>query len=185
MNKKISLLKLYLIFLKIGAVLLGGGYVILPILTSELCKKRNLVEENDLIDYFALSQSLPGIVAANISMFTGYKLRGKFGAAAAMLGIITVPFIIIVLLSSIFSHLAGNSYIEGVFWGIGISVTALIILTIREIWQKSNRSLFFYLIYFLALTGLIVFKLSPVDTIIIFSIAGVILKKMNAGRKKA
>ena len=185
MNKKISLLKLYLIFLKIGAILLGGGYVILPILTSELCNKRNLIEEDDLIDYFALSQSLPGIVAANISMFTGYKLRGKFGALISVLGIITVPFIVIVLLSSIFSHLTGNPYIESIFWGISIAVTALIMLTVREIWQKTNRNLFFYFIFFMTLTALLVFNVPPVNAIIIFSIIGVILKKISAGRSKA
>ena len=68
---KISLLKLYLIFLKIGAILLGGGYVILPILMNEFVEKRNLVSKDELVDYFALSQSLPGIIAANISMFVG------------------------------------------------------------------------------------------------------------------
>ena len=88
MTKKISLFNLYLIFVKIGAILLGGGYVILPIVTSEFVDKRNLISHDDLIDYFALSQSLPGIIAANISMFVGCKLRGKFGAIVAMSGVL-------------------------------------------------------------------------------------------------
>ncbi len=82
-----SLFKLFLIFVKIGAILLGGGYVILPIMTSEFVEKKNLITHDDMIDYFALSQSLPGIIAANISMFIGYKLRGKWGAITAMIGI--------------------------------------------------------------------------------------------------
>lgn len=77
--KKMSLFKLFLIFVKIGAILLGGGYVILPIMTSEFVDKRNLVSHDDLINYFALAQSLPGIIAANISMFIGYKLRVNGG----------------------------------------------------------------------------------------------------------
>lgn len=92
-----SLFKLFLIFVKIGAILLGGGYVILPIMTSEFVDKRNLVSHDDLINYFALAQSLPGIIAANISMFIGYKLKGKWGAVAAMIGVTFVPFWCIVL----------------------------------------------------------------------------------------
>ena len=87
----ISLKELYFLFVKIGAILLGGGYVILPIILAEFTQKRNLLKHSDVIDYFALAQSLPGIIAANISMFIGYKLKGKLGAVVAMFGIITVP----------------------------------------------------------------------------------------------
>lgn len=182
--KKISLLELYLIFVKIGAILLGGGYVILPILTSELSEKRNLINENELVDFYALSQSLPGIVAANISMFAGYKLRGKFGAIAAMLGIITVPFISIVCFASILNSISENTYVKGVFWGVGISVIALILLTTREIWQKSKRDLYFYTILLLAFISLVFLKLSPVQTIIIFTILGIIVKRIFTKEEK-
>lgn len=182
--KQISLLKLYFIFLKIGAILLGGGYVILPILTSELSEKRNLIDEKEIIDYYALSQSLPGIVAANISMFTGYKLRGKTGAVVSMLGIITIPFFIILFLASLLEKIVGNNYVNGAFWGIGIAVTALIILTIREMWQKSDRDFFFYFIFISALITLVFFKLSPVCVILIFSVIGVIFGKIRKGAEK-
>ena len=108
--QKISFLNLFLIFVKIGAILLGGGYVILPILTNEFVEKRKLVNHDELLDYFALSQSLPGIIAANISMFVGYKLRGKIGAIIAMLGVITVPFIIIILLIFCYCQLFGVDF---------------------------------------------------------------------------
>ena len=70
------LLRLFLIFTKVGAILLGGGYVILPILTSEFCDKRNLIKNEELVDYFALSQSLPGMIAANMSIFMA-QVRGS------------------------------------------------------------------------------------------------------------
>ena len=140
--QKISLLKLYFIFVKIGAILLGGGYVILPILLSEFSEKRSLVSKDEIIDYFALSQSLPGIIAANISMFVGYKLAGKTGSLLGMLGIITVPFFVIIVLASILGLFVENTYIQSILWGVGIAVIALILLTIREIWQNSKRDLF-------------------------------------------
>lgn len=176
MTKKISLFNLYLIFVKIGAILLGGGYVILPIVTSEFVEKRNLISHDDLIDYFALSQSLPGIIAANISMFVGYKLRGKFGAIVAMFGVITIPFACIVLLASILGALTENPIVNGALWGVGISVIALIMLTVREMWQKSVRDKFFYTIFILSLLTLLIFKLSPIKTILLFTALGVLYK---------
>ena len=154
MKKKVSLFGLFLIFAKIGAILLGGGYVILPIVTSEFSDKRKLVSHDEIVDYFALSQSLPGIIAANISMFIGYKLRGKSGAIVAMLGVTCVPFLCIVFLASILGALTENPYVQGALWGVGISVMALIMLTVREMWQKSVRDKFFYSIFF---TGMFIF----------------------------
>ena len=174
--KKLSLWKLYLIFVKTGAILLGGGYVILPILKSEFSDIRELITRDDMVDYFALSQSLPGIIAANMSMFIGYKLRGKFGAVTAMLGIITAPFICIAFLASILGKFSGNPYINGFMWGIGVAVIALIMLTVREIWQNSKRTNFFYLIFLLSLISLLIFHLSPIMTIIIFTVLGVFIK---------
>ena len=178
--QKVSLFKLFLIFVKVGAILLGGGYVILPILMNEFVEKRNLVEQDELVDFFALSQSLPGIIAANISMFVGYKLRGKLGALVAMFGVIFVPFLTIVVLASFLGTLTENSYMQSALWGVGIAVIALIMLTVREMWQKSERGIFFYSIFILALAALIFFDFSPIKTIIIFSIVGVLFKKLIA-----
>lgn len=178
-----SLFKLFLIFVKIGAILLGGGYVILPIMTNEFVDKRNLVSHDDIIDYFALSQSLPGIIAANMSMFIGYKLKGKWGALAAMIGVTFVPFWCIVLLASIIGALVNNSYVQGALWGVGVAVIALIILTVREMWQKSTRNAYFYTIFVLTLLTLLVFKLSPIQTILMFSILGVVYKRLREAKQ--
>jgi chromate transporter len=177
------LFSLFLIFVKIGAILLGGGYVILPIMTNEFVDKRNLVTHEDMIDYFALSQSLPGIIAANISMFVGYKLRGKFGAIVAMIGVTFVPFWTIVLLASILGSLVNNNYVQGALWGVGIAVIALIMLTVREMWQKSNKNIYFYTIFVLTLLSLIFLKLSPIQAIILFSILGVSYKTLVEAKK--
>lgn len=173
------LFKLFLIYVKIGAILLGGGYVILPIMTSEFVEKRNLVSHEDLIDYFALAQSLPGIIAANMSMFIGYKLKGKWGAIVAMVGVTFVPFWSIVLLASILGALTQNSYVLGALWGVGISVIALIMLTVREMWNKSNKNVYFYTIFLLTLFSLLVFKLSPIQSIVLFTLLGVLYKRLT------
>lgn len=157
--------------------MLGGGYVILPIITSELCEKRHLIKEDEIVNYFAISQSLPGIIAANISMFAGYKLRGKLGALSAMLGIITVPFLTIIILASIIDKFTENTFVQSVLWGVGVAVIALIALTAREIWKKSNRNLFFYTLFLASLTAILIFNLSPIKTILIFSVIGIFWKR--------
>ena len=173
---KITLFKLFFIFVKIGSILLGGGYVILPILIDEFVEKRKLVNHDDLVNYFALSQSLPGIIAANISMFVGYKLRGTLGAILAMLGIVSVPFLCIVLLATLLGVLTENTFIQSALWGVGVAVVALIMLTVRELWQKSKRDLFFYIFFVLSLISLVFLKFSPIKTILIFTMLGVIYK---------
>ena len=174
-----SLFKLFLIFVKIGAILLGGGYVILPIMQNEFVDKHHLISREDLINYFAISQSLPGIVAANISIFVGYKLRGKLGALAGMLGIIFVPFWSIILLASVLNIFLNNIHVQGVMWGVGVAVAALILLTTRELWQNSKRDWFFHFVFLLALVGLLIFKLSPIQTILIFTTLGVLIKSVR------
>lgn len=179
-----SLFRLFLIYVKIGAILLGGGYVILPIMTNEFVDKRNLVSHDDLIDYFALAQSLPGIIAANMSMFIGYKLKGKWGALVAMIGVTFIPFWSIVLLASILGALTQNSYVLGALWGVGISVIALIMLTVREMWKKSTRNAFFYTIFVLTLIALSVFKITPIQSIVLFTLIGVGFKRLTLKKEE-
>ena len=174
-----SLIKLFLVYVKIGAILLGGGYVILPIIINEFVEKRKLISQDEVMDYFALSQSLPGIIAANMSIFIGYKLKGKFGAVAAMFGVIFVPFWTIIILGSLLNTIIGNSYVQGFMWGIGIAVIALILLTIRETWQKSTKNILFYVIFGLSLFALLFFKLSPILTLLIFTVLGILLKDIQ------
>ena len=181
--QKTSLLNLYLIFVKIGAILLGGGYVILPIVTSEFVDKRQFLTNDEVVDFFALSQTLPGIIAANISMFIGYKLRGFWGAVSAMFGIITVPFFAILLLASFLEIISGNLYVQSAFWGVGIAVISLIMLTVREIWQKADKNNFFYIIFALSLIALLYFKLSPVKTILLILFVGVFYRFLTTPKE--
>ncbi len=91
-----TLYQIFKTFFKVGTLLLGGGYVILPLLQSELVDKKNWINDDELCEYYALSQTVPGIIAANISIFAGYKLRGTAGAIAALMGIVTPAFVAII-----------------------------------------------------------------------------------------
>ena len=95
--KKISLLKLFWIFFKIGLVLFGGGYAILPFLKAEMVDKEKICTMEEVTNYYALSQCIPGLVAGNVSMFSGYKARGIAGALAAVFGVCLPAYLAIVI----------------------------------------------------------------------------------------
>ncbi len=174
-----SLFKLFLLFVKIGAILLGGGYVILPVVKAEFVEKNKLISEDDLIDYFAISQSLPGIIAANISIFVGYKLRRTIGAIVAVIGVTFAPFWSIVLLASIISKYLHTDIMQGIFWGVGVGVMVLMVSATREMWTKAFGDKFAFLLFVIALIIMMLTKASPVLVVIVSAIAGVIYKRLT------
>ena len=94
---QITFLNIFKIFFKIGAILLGGGYVIIPIMQSELVEKRKWLTEDELCDYYCVSQCLPGIIAINMSILVGYKMAKFKGVLASVLGMGFSPFIAIII----------------------------------------------------------------------------------------
>ena len=172
----ISLWKIFLVFFKVGAILLGGGYVILPLLTTEIVEKRPWITEEELINYYSISQCLPGIIAINTAVFTGYKLKGKFGAIAAVVGMCLSPFLAILCLASILAKLTTNPIVINIFWGVGIGILIMILLTVKEIWDKSivdKFTMFLFLFIFVLTVG---FDFSPVLAVIGSSVLGIIYK---------
>ncbi|MBR2525874.1 chromate transporter [bacterium] len=173
---KISLKSIYWEFFLLGIQLLGGGYVIIPLIQKNLIEKKNWITQEELTDFYALSQTIPGILAANISTFVGYKLRGKIGAFIALTGIITSPIISILLIASIVDFLLKISYIQNIFWGVGIAVIILIFLSIKEIWTNSVYDITTWIIFLTTCFLSLFLKISPVLLIIGSIIFGVMFK---------
>lgn len=176
--KKVSLANIFLSFLYSGLILLGGGYVILPILQSEIVEKRSWITPEELVDYYALSQSLPGLISINLAVLVGYKLRGIRGALSAILGITFFAFWAIVVLSSVITVFTTNNFVQGAFWGISIAVVILIISAVREMWVKSVCSAETFIIFAVALAIMLFTKISPVYIIIASIIIGIISKSL-------
>lgn len=182
--EKISLTNIYKQFFKIGFLLLGGGYVIVPLIKQYLIDGKNWLTSEELADYYALSQSIPGVIAVNISVFTGYKLRGKLGALTALAGIITSPFISILIIAQILDKLLVFSYVQSIFRAVGIGVIILVYLSVKEIWQNSMTDIFSWVIFFATLFSAFVLKLSPAIIIILMTILGVCYKYIEQKRKQ-
>ncbi len=172
-----SFYNIFKTFFKVGTLLLGGGYVILPLLQEELCVKRDWVDFDELCEYYALGQSVPGIIAANTSIFVGCKLCGTKGAIAAAAGMITPAFISIVLLAKILEQLVAYHFVQSLFWGVGIGVIMLLFLAVKEMWGKSIVDNFTCVVFFVAFFLSAGFKVSPAYLIIAAIIFGIIYEK--------
>ena len=114
------------IFFKIGAFTIGGGYAMVPLIENEIVTKRNWISKDDFVDLLAISQSAPGILAVNISIFIGYKLRGIRGSLVTALGTVLPSFIIILAIAMFFHNFKDNPIVERIFKGIRPAVVALI-----------------------------------------------------------
>ncbi len=173
---------MFLSFLKIGCLLLGGGYVIVPLLRSELIEKNNWINEEDIVNFYALGQCVPGIIAINTTLFVGYKLRGKTGALAAFFGLILPPFLAIIFLASILIKLAQNVIANDIFWGVNVAIIILLFLTVKEVWKNSIVDKFTFFI-FLGILLMSIFGISPSISIVLSAISGILYKKITKPNK--
>ena len=178
-----TLYEIFKVFFKIGTLLLGGGYVILPIMQSELVEKRGWIDNDELCEYMALSQSLPGLIAANLSIFVGYKLRRTMGAITAIFGMVLPAFLFIVVLAKLLEELINLRFIQGIFWGVGIGVLVLIYLAIKEIWHKSVNGRFTFGVFLVVFLCSLCLKISPAILVILVILTGVI-RQFILNRKK-
>ncbi len=174
-----SIYTIFKTFFKVGTLLLGGGYVILPLLTSELVEKKKWITSDELCEYYAIGASLPGIIAANTAIFTGRKLLGTAGAIAAIVGMILPAFLAIVLLASILAELIAKPSVQHIFWGVGIGVIVLLFLAVKEMWSKSVVDKFSLAIYIGSLILALYGKVSLSLIIIGAVIAGIINQKLE------
>lgn len=164
-SNKVSLRELFLVFMKIGAFTIGGGYAMIPLIKNEL-DKRKWIGEDELPDIIALAQSAPGILAVNVSIFTGYKIRGVKGSIAATAGSVLPSFLIILAIAMAFTNFQDNPVVISIFKGIRPVVVALIAAPMISMAKKSNTSPFSWLITIVSLLLVSFLEVSPIYIII-------------------
>lgn len=174
--------ELFLSFAKIGVMTFGGGYAMLPMFQRELVERRGWATEDELTDYYAISQCTPGPIALNTATFVGRKHAGAAGAVAASLGVVFPSVVIIALIAALLRSYAELPAVKNAFAGIRVVVCVLILNAVVKMAKKTVVDLPALLI-FLAVFALAVFTdLSPVLLVLAAGLAGVILK--SAGVRK-
>lgn len=177
-----DLLSLFFVFFKIGSITFGGGLAMLPILEHELIKKRNWVSSRELIDYYAIGQSTPGIIAVNVATFVGHKRRGIIGAVVSTLGIVTPSVIIISLIALFISNFESIQWVQKALKGINISVAALLTIAAVKLCSKTVTRWYSAVFYASAFSAVYFFHVHTVFVILTAVLTGLIL--FFAGRKK-
>ena len=166
-----SLWSIFKVFFKIGAFTIGGGYAMIPIIKDEL-DRRHWIGENELPDILALAQSAPGILAVNVSIFTGYKIRGVKGSIAATLGSVLPSFLIILAIALMFSNFRDNAIVMRIFSGIRPVVVSLIAAPMISMARNANKSWWAWLICILSLIAVAFLRYSPVYSVAVLIVLG-------------
>lgn len=171
-----DLIKLFLTFAKIGGTTFGGGYAMLPILQREVVEKYHWATEDELMDYYAIGQCTPGIIAVNTATFIGYRQFGIFGGIFATLGVVFPSVVIITLIAAFLNNFADLQFVKHAFNGIRACVCVLILDSVIKLGKKSIID-YRCTIIFLVILGLSLFApVSSAVLIVIAGVAGVILK---------
>lgn len=167
--------ELFFIFSKIGFFTLGGGYAMLPLIEAELTNKRPWISKKDFLDLTALAQAAPGILAVNIAIFVGYKLRGISGAVCAALGAVLPSFSIILLVAICFQNFQNNQLVERIFKGIRPVVVALIAVPVFRLAKSAGIT--WKNVWFPAGCALAVWwgYVSPVSVVLVAGLGGWLL----------
>lgn len=171
---KVRLIDIFWLFLKVGSMIFGGGIVIIPLLEAEAVKKRGWITSEELIEFYAISQLIPGINIPDVSMFIGYKLRGKSGALVAGIGVVLIPFLLILIFSMFFNMVTNFSLIKSAIWGVSIGTIVILLSAVKTIWKNSIPDKF-TLVLFLIIFILTAFtNVSPVWFVFIALLFGTI-----------
>ena len=118
---------IYWTMFRIGICTFGGGYAMMAIIEKELAEKRHWISSEELLDYIAIGQITPGVIAVNVSTFVGRKRKGIPGGIIATLGVITPSLIIIMIIAAFLTNFQDNTYVQHALAGIRVCVGALIL----------------------------------------------------------
>ena len=161
------LAELFMTFFKIGLFTFGGGYAMLPLLQAELARKKKWVTDEELMDYYCIGQSTPGIISVNVATFIGYKKAQSLGAVVATMGIIAPSLVIIMSLAHILNLYMDNPYVSHAFAGIRIVVVALIAEAVLGLWKKAITNKWGWGVFIISLGLLLGVKDTPVKLFVL------------------
>lgn len=171
------LLDLFCAFFRIGLFTFGGGYAMLPLLQREIVEKKKWATEEEMLDYFAVGQCTPGVIAVNTATFVGFKEKKLSGAIFATLGVVSPSLVIITVIAALLSNFAHIAAVQNAFAGIRVAVCVLILNSIVKLWKKSvvdKLTLGVFIAVFLG--SVLLSHVSPVVFIVAAAVLGIVVR---------
>ncbi len=169
------LLKLYMEFLGFGAFTFGGGWSIVAQMRELYVKREKIITDEELLDITSIGRSLPGTMIGNIAMFFGHRMAGFLGGLACMFGMITVPMIILILITSFYTAFQNNIWVASAMRGVRTAVAPVILSALMGMVKSAFKLPPCYVIA-IAMFGLYFFlRMSPVWLVVIGAVLGLII----------
>ena len=178
-----KLLSLFLSFAKVGVMTFGGGYAMIPILEREIVDRQGWASSEELMDYYAVGQCTPGVIAVNTATFIGYKIAGPLGGIVATLGVVFPSVVIICIIAGVLTNFADIPAVKSAFTAIRVCVCVLIFNAVLKLWKgavKDKAGLVLFLIVFVLS---LFFDISPVVFVVMCAMAGLLLTKTGVRGK--
>ena len=157
---------LFRAFFTIGALTFGGGYAMLPMLEREIVQKRKWVTQEDLLNYFAIGQCTPGIIAVNTATFVGHKTKGFWGSIIATLGVVAPSIVIITVIAMVLENFMDIVWVQNAFAGIRVAVCALITASVIKLVKTNVKAYWHIALAVVAFVVVAFVKLSPVYVVV-------------------
>ena len=175
------LLQLYATWFKMGLFTFGGGYAMLPMIQREVIEKHKWATEEEVMDYYAIGQCTPGIIAVNTATFIGYKLKGVIGAIVATLGVVSPSLIIITIIASVLTNFAEIPVVQHALSGINVGVCVLMTVSILKLFRSNIKDNWGIAIFAAAF---VLAYFCKIDTVILCSMAGITGVAIQAAKAK-
>ena len=166
---------LFVSWFKMGLFTFGGGYAMLPMIQKEVIEKHGWATESEVMDYYAIGQCTPGIIAVNAATFIGYKVKGVPGGIVATLGVVSPSLIIIFLISTLITNFSELEVVQHALRGIQVAVCVLMFVAIEKLLKNGVKDLPSAMIFLVALVLSLFTNLSTVILVIMAAVAGYVL----------
>ena len=174
-----SYLELFLAFARVGVMTFGGGYAMIPILEREIVDRYGWASSEELMDYYAVGQCTPGVIAVNTATFIGQKLYGTLGGIIATLGVVFPSVVIICTIAGILTNFADIPAVKHAFAGIRVCVCVLIFNAVTKLWKKAVTDKASLLLCLLVFALSAVLDVSPVVFVVLCAAAGILFTKVG------
>lgn len=178
-----DLLEIFAVAFRVGLFTFGGGYAMLPILQREVVETRGWVTEEEVLDYYAIGQCLPGIIMVNTMIFVGNKRKGNAGGVAAALGTVCPALIIICIIAALLTNFADVPAVKNAFAGIRVCVVVLIFNAVMKLWKSSVIDKKCFVLFAVVAAGSLFTEITPVVFVIFAAVAGIVIKTLEVKNK--
>jgi chromate transporter len=135
-----TLFELFIVFARISALTIGGGYVMFPLMKRDVVDAKGWLTDEQMVDFYALGQSIPGIIAMNTTTLTGYRKRGIPGAVASAAGMAAPSVIVILIIAAFLAPYFDHPWVQKAFAGIRAAVVGMIATAVWQVGKKAVNS---------------------------------------------